>query len=130
MKSAWDFAVHVLNTMPPWLAAILVGWAISVGMTQASKFALPLSVNEGVRELVARLLAFTSAAIPAGVYYTSRSSDSAAAALVMIGAGLWSPLAFAVLQAALRRYFPWLADVLSADKRGKLKFGPADGANQ
>lgn len=130
MTAAWNFVVHVLDTMPAWLAAILVGWAISVGVTQGFKFTLPVGWCEDWRELAARLVAFFSAGLPAAVYYIEQAPGAAIGAvlLVLLGAGLWSPFAFAVLQAVLRRYVPWLADVLSADKRGvvatKLRGGP------
>src|SRR5690606_15171718 len=129
MTAAWNFVVHVLDTMPAWLAAILVGWAISVGVTQGFKFTLPVGWCEDWRELAARIVAFLSAALPAGAYYASQPDPHPIAAfLIMAGSGLWSPLAFAILQAVLRRYAPWLADVLSADKRGvvatKLRGGP------
>lgn len=119
IESAWNSALHVLATLPPWFAAVLVGWAISIGLTQGLKFALPVSWCPDGRELTARVVALLSASLPAGLYYAQTPGAQAAAlVLVMIGAGLWSPLAFAVLQAVLRRFAPWLADALSADKRG------------
>lgn len=119
MTATWNFVLHVLNTMPAWLAAILVGWAISIGLTQGAKFALPVRWCPDYRELAARLLALLSSAIPAGLYYVHQpEATPVLALLVMAAAGLWSPLAFALLQAVLRRYLPWLADALSADKRG------------
>ena len=130
MSAAWTFVLHVLNTMPAWLSATLVGWAISAGLTQTVKFILPVRWDYDGRELAARLLAFLSAFIPAGIYYAEQASATPGVMiLVMIGAGLWSPIAFALLQRVLSRYFPWLADVLSADKRGVLGLGPADGGN-
>ena len=119
MTATWNFVLHVLNTMPAWLASILVGWAISVGLTQTVKFALPVSLAVDLRNALARCLAFLSAAVPAGAYYaTQPEPNPGPALLIMLAAGLWSPFAFAILQAVLRRYWPWLADALSADKRG------------
>lgn len=119
MNAIWNTLLHMLNTMPGWLAAVLVGWAISVGLTQGLKFAMPVRWCPEGRELTARIVAFLSAAIPAGAYYASLPDPHPIAAfLVMAGSGLWSPLAFAILQAVLRRFAPWLADALSGDKRG------------
>ena len=131
MTAAWNFVLHVLNTLPAWLAALLVGWAISVGLTQSLKFAIPVHFCEDWRELISRLVAFMSAAFPAGLYYlTDPTAAPAVAFLVMLAAGVWSPLAFAILQWALRTNAKTagLADVLSGDTRGvlKAKLGKSD----
>lgn len=119
MTTSWNTLLHVLNTMPAWLAAVLVGWAISVGFTQGLKFALPVRWCPDGRELTARIVAFLSAALPAWLYYAGQDgAQPMAGFLVAIGSGFWSPLAFAILQAVLRRFAPWLADALSGDKRG------------
>lgn len=119
MTAFWNTLLHMLNTMPGWLAAVLVGWAISVGLTQGLKFALPVRWCPDGRELTARIVAFASAAFPAWLYYAGQPDAQAVTGLlVAVGSGLWSPLAFAILQAVLRRFAPWLADALSGDKRG------------
>jgi len=121
MTTFWNTLLHVLNTMPAWLASILVGWAMSVGLTQGLKFSLPVRWCPDGRELTARIVAFLTAAVPAGLYYASRPEpEPVSAFLVMAAAGAWSPLAFAILQWALRLSpkTAGLADVLSGDKRG------------
>lgn len=118
MKATWDFIIHVLGTMPPWLASVLVGWALSIGLTQTAKFTLPLSLSANFRHVASRVLAFASAAVPAGLYYWQQHPSFTGLVLVSVAAGVWSPMAFAITQAVLRRYFPWLADALSGDKRG------------
>jgi len=121
MTATYNFALHVFQTLPSWLAAVLVGWAISTGITQSVKFTMPLKVDPDIREMIARVLAFLSAAIPAGMYYADQpGANPAALVLVMTGAGLWSPIAYAILQAVLRRYLPWVAEALSGDSRGVL----------
>lgn len=125
MQAAWDFLLHMLDGMPPWLAAALAGWFISVGVTQTTKFLLPQSVYHGYREQAVRLLAILSAAIPAGILFEVFGGRPPQASMwVALGAGLWSPLAFAILQAILKRYAPWLADVLSQDVRGDTSTRP------
>lgn len=125
MQTVFDFIMHALSSLPGWLAAILVGWAVSVGVTQAVKFLLPLSIYHGYREQATRLVAMLSAAIPAGLTFGMVGGKPPEAVLwVAIGAGLWSPLAFAILQAVLKRYAPWLADVLSQDVRGQTDSRP------
>jgi Mn2+/Fe2+ NRAMP family transporter len=125
MQTAFDFIMHALSSLPDWLAAILIGWAFSAGVTQALKFLTPLSVYHGYREQVTRVIAMLTASIPAGMVYGVLGGKPPEAVLwVAIGAGLWSPLAFAILQAVLKRYAPWLADVLSQDVRGQTDSRP------
>lgn len=125
MKAAWDFLLHALDGMPEWLAAVLVGWLISAGVTQTVKFLVPLSVFHGYREQLTRVIAIVTAAIPAGLAFDFLGGHPPAAGMwVALGAGLWSPLAFAILQAILKRYAPWLADVLSQDVRKDVSTRP------
>jgi hypothetical protein len=119
MQAAWDALVHALGSTPPWLAAVLIGWALSAGLTQTVKFLFPLTWFSAMRELLTRLLAITSAAVSAAAAYIGLGGEGLAVTLVALGAGLWSPLAFALLQAALRRWAPWAADVLSGDVRSR-----------
>ena len=124
MTAAWNFVLHVLNTMPAWLAAVLVGWALSVGLTHGVKFTIPLRVCPDLREVLTRVTAFLSAACCAWLYYASRpEAEPILSFLVAPGAGVWSPVAFAILQWALRlsTKTAGLADVLSGDTRGVLK---------
>ena len=121
MESIWNFITHVLNTMPHWLAAILVGWAISFGFAQAfKKYALPISWDANLRSSVTRILAALTAFVPAFGYMVEHDQPLVATALAGIGAALWSPLAAAALQAILKRFAPWLADALSGDVRGAV----------
>lgn len=119
----WRAGLNVLETMPAWLAAFLVGWVISVGLTQPAKFMIPRDWPPDDREELSRLIAFFSAMLPAGVYYANANGTSYAHLwMVMLGAGLWSPIAFALLIAFLRRggRESLIADVLSGDKRGVI----------
>lgn len=118
----WDGGLHMLATLPPWLAAFLVGWSFSIALTQpAKKLVLSRLKYADDRELYARVLAFFSAMIPSGLYYVKFSEGSYSSLwLVMVGTGLWSPIAFALLIAFLRRggRESFVADVLSGDRRG------------
>lgn len=130
MTATYNFGLHILATLPPWLAAFLVGWAFSVGVTHSIKFTLPVRWCQDTREIIARVTAVLSAALPAGLYYAGQpDAQPGPLALVMFGTGIWSPLAFALLMGGLRRWprGEWIADVLSGDKRGvlKAKFGGA-----
>lgn len=120
MNALWDALLHALESMPAWLAAVLIGWGISVGVTQTVKFWMPLRWDPYLREDVARGVAVMSASFPALLYAMHRDQPALIIMLTATGAGLWSPLAFALLQAALKRYWPWAADVLSQDVRGHL----------
>lgn len=118
MTALWDWFIHALGTLPDWLAAVLVGWAMSAGITQTLKFTVPMSVFHGHREQIARGIAIVTAAVPAGLVFGVLGGHPPGATMwVALGAGLWSPLAFAILQAVLKRYAPWLAEVLSQDVR-------------
>lgn len=120
MQALWDALIHAFGTTPTWLAGILVGWAISAGVTQAVKFMLPLAHPAPGRELFTRGVAVFSAGITTAVYLSAESQPLLRIALSTIAAGLWSPIAFALLQAALRHWWPWAADALSQDVRGML----------
>ena len=121
MESIWNTITHVLSTMPAWLAAILVGWAISFGFAQAfKKYALPISWDPSMRALVTRVLAGTTAFVPAAAYMIEHNEPGVVTALAAVGAALWSPMAAAMLQAILKRFAPWLADALSGDVRGAV----------
>lgn len=119
----WAAGLQILDTMPPALAAFIVGWAFSVGITQPVKASLPAIWHQLDRELIVRLLAFFSAMLPAGLYYArAEGSQPEMLWLVMVGTGLWSPIAYALLIAFLRRggRESFVADVLSGDKRGVI----------
>lgn len=118
MQALWDALMHA--TERPWVAAVLIGWALSAGITQAFKFMLPLASKPAGRELLTRLVAVVSAAVPAAVYMSAESQPIMRIVMTTIGAGLWSPFAFALIQAALRHWWPWAADALSQDVRGVL----------
>lgn len=122
MKALWDSALYMLNTLPPFLAAVIVGWAMSVGLTHGMKFSLPLSLPEGYREAAARWTAFVTAAVPAGAWMANADATPLAIVMTAVCAGVWSPLAFAILQWALRLHpkTAGLADLLSGDKRGVI----------
>lgn len=120
MRELIDTAYHGLNQMPGWLAAVLIGWAVSAGVTQTAKFFMPLAVPEQAREAMTRFIAVLTAAVAAALAMVDRGGNSMEIVLVAIGSGVWSPVAFAMLQAVLRRWWPWAADVLSADVRGVL----------
>lgn len=117
MQAIWDAVLHAFGTMPDWLGAVLIGWAISVGVTQSTKFWMPVRWEPRLREDIARATAVLSAFFPALAYYISQGGNPFYVALTAVGAGLWSPLAFALLQAGLKRWAPGLADVFSADVR-------------
>ena len=118
MREVIDSTYHALGTMPAWLAAVLIGWAVSAGITQTVKFFMPLDTPEAAREAMARSIAVMTAAAAAALVMIDRGGNSLAVALVAIASGVWSPLAFAMLQAVLRQWWPWAADVLSGDVRG------------
>lgn len=120
MQALWDALIHALGTMPTWLAGVLIGWGISAGVTQGVKFLLPLAHPAPGRELFTRVIAVISASIPTAVYLAAESQPLLRIVLSTVGAGLWSPIAFALIQAALRHWWPWAADALSQDVRGVI----------
>lgn len=120
MRETIDTIYHALGTMPAWLAAVLIGWAVSAGVTQTVKFFMPLSISAEQREPMTRLVAVLVAAVAAALVMVDRGGGALAIGIVAVAAGAWSPLAFSMLQAVLRRWWPWAADVLSSDSRGVL----------
>ena len=122
IEEAWNTALHLLATLPPWLAAFLIGWGFSIGVTQFIKFALPETYPRAWREATCRWIAFITAAVPAGAWLQQQGGAAIAVAIVTVAAGAWSPTAYALLIGGLRRWgrTAWIADVLSQDKRGVL----------
>lgn len=112
-------ALSFTAALPLWLAAILIGWAISAGVTQALKFAMPLRWPEELRHEIAYAVALFSAGIPAGLWMIDGGAGYVAMSLTAVAAGLWSPIAFSLLQRGLRASprTVWIADVLSGDVR-------------
>jgi hypothetical protein len=122
MTALWDSAMHIAATMPLWLAAFLIGWGFSVGVTQGMKFTLPEAYPPAWREAMSRWVAFLTAALPAGAWMVQGDASPLSVALVTLSAGAWSPIAYALLIGGLRRSTrtAWVADVLSQDKRGVI----------
>jgi hypothetical protein len=123
IEKTMETVMHIAGTLPPWLAAFLVGWSVSVGATQSFKFWMPATWNEDNREMTTRLVAFCFSAGGCGLYYARTvGADPAVLGGLMIACGVWAPLAFALAQAGLRRWnrTAWVADVLSGDKRGVI----------
>lgn len=119
MNDIWNTITHILSTMPVWLAAVLVGWAISFGFAQMfKKYALPISWDPDLRAMITRIAAGGSAFLPAAIYMINHDADGVDTMLAALGAGLWSPMAASMMQAVLKRFAPWLADALSGDVRG------------
>lgn len=142
-KTIWDLVLHILDTMPWQWATFLVGWLGSIGFVHPLKVGLRryTHVDADDRHLIAWLSAVVSASLLAWVYATQTVPPPlpAAAMLVAILTGIWSPLAFAGLQGFLRaspqlgkrKGFGWLPDLtgvanwLSGD-HGPSKTGGGD----
>lgn len=115
MNAIYDFALRVADTFPPWALAMLLGWLVSIGVTQPLKFVMPLAWPAETRARVAWVVAFGSA-FGTTLYLYQNPLGIILAVIV----GLWSPTAYAILVAFLRHRWPWAADVLSGDVRGIL----------
>lgn len=128
ITSAWNTLLHVLNTLPPWLAAGLIGWSGSIAVTQPVKFLMPLGWDSEMRAVAARVLASLSAFAFTVLGYSAIAPGASGAALMLVAllTAVWSPIAFALLLAGLRRHprTAWAADVLSGDVRGVLAGKP------
>lgn len=122
MVTLWNNLLHILNTMPIWLAAVLIGWAMSFTITHAFKFLTPQSLDAWLREDLNRFVAFFSGAIFSGWWAVEAGYGLMGMTLVAVFTGVWSPMAFALTMMLLRKSpkTEWIADVLTADKRGVL----------
>jgi hypothetical protein len=117
-----DTYLDGLANLPVWAQSFLIGWAFSIGVTQSLKFLFPEFMPAPWREAASRWIAFLTAALPAGLWMLAADASPLACWLMAIGTGAWSPIAYALLIAFLRRFpkLSWIADVLSGDKRGVL----------
>jgi len=111
--------LSLFSALPPWIAAVLIGWACSVALTQPAKFLMPLRWDERKRHAATYAVAVASAFVPALMWMVDARAGYVATVLTAAGAGLWSPLAFALLQRGLRAStrWSWVADILSGDVR-------------
>lgn len=128
IQSAWNTALHILATLPPWLAAGLIGWVGSIAFTQPLKFLMPLGWDSETRAVTARVLASLSAFGFTVLGYQAVAPDASGAAVIVTAllTALWSPMAYSLLVRGLRRHprTEWIADVLSGDVRGVLAGKP------
>ena len=122
IEAFWNTVMHILATMPWPLAAFLVGWIGSVGVTHPTKVALRryTLISAERRGLAAWLTAAVSALAFATLYARGRPGVAPGdVMLVAVLTGLWSPLAFAGLQKFLRaspeigkrKGFTWVPDL-------------------
>lgn len=121
MKTIWDLALHILNTLPWWLAAFLVGWIGAIGITQPLKVAMRRwsRIDPDDRAVVSWATAVLSGLAFAAAYAVEQGASLSAVLMVAVLTGIWSPLAFAGLQGFLRaspelgkrKGFGWLPDL-------------------
>lgn len=116
--------LSLADALPPWLVAVLIGWAVSFATTQPVKFAMPLSWDEQSRHVAAYLVAFASGALPAAMWMGDAGASAVATTMTALCSGLWAPAAFMLWQGGLRALsarwpaFGRLADWFSGDARG------------
>lgn len=115
MKTIYDFILHIYNTLPPPVAVMLVGWAMSISMTQPLKFLMPLKWRADDREIVAQLVAFLS-----GFGTVMYLMPTAMGFFLGTVIGIWSPLAFFILMLMIEKRWPKVKDFMSGDIRGTL----------
>lgn len=118
MTAIYDFLLHVFGTVPAPIVACLLGWAMSFTVTQPLKFFLPLHWHPETREGIAQCVAFVT-----GLCVTVFLMQTWVGFFLGVMVGIWSPLAYYLTILLIERRFPWLADILSGDVRGKL-LGP------
>lgn len=125
MSALWNALLHVLNTIPAWLAAAVIGWVASIAITQPAKFLMPVGWDSELRAVVARALASVSAFVATAFAFRALAPDGALAGMILAAlvTGLWSPIAYSLLVAGLRRSdrLAWIADILSGDVRGGVR---------
>lgn len=125
MSEIYDFLLHVVLTAPLGIKACLLGWIMSITLTQPLKFLLPLGWHPALRERIARAVAFGSAFLTVVVVEPNRTG-------VAWGfiTGVWSPTFYWLLLLWLGgRSWPWAQkarDILSGDVRGTLLGSPQE----
>jgi hypothetical protein len=138
IESVWNTGMHILSTMPWPLAAFLVGWIGSVGVTHPLKVGLRrfTTISAERRGLTAWITAVVSALAFATLYARGRPGVAPGdVMLVAVLTGVWSPLAFAGLQKFLRaspeigkrRGFGWLPDLSGVADWLSGDVGPSKG---
>jgi hypothetical protein len=115
MTGLYDLFLHIIATTPRWAVAILLGWVMSITITQPLKFIMPIEWSSNLREWVARVIAFATACITTVIYLPTMLGW----ALGFI-VGVWSPVAYFLVMKIISHRWPWLADVFSGDVRGVL----------
>ena len=115
MTGFYDFFLHVLSTMPVAVQAILLGWAVSITITQPLKFAMPLRWRPATRARIARIVAFLTAFLTCLIW-----DPVPFGAVLGFMVGVWSPGIYWLGMKIVNRQWPWLSDVMSGDVRGIL----------
>lgn len=113
MEAVYNFVLHVFQTMPPPLAACLIGWAFSISVTQFVKFVFPLEWPSKTRAMFTRFVAFVAALGGTYAYLMTPTG-----LLLGFMVGVWSPFAYWGVLAIVGHFFPWLKDAFSGDVRG------------
>lgn len=116
MEDMIESVLGIYNRLPFPVIACLLGWLVSVGITQPVKFALPLNWYPRTRQIIAQGVAFASAFLT--VYGLIVSPTGIVLGVIV---GLWSPIAYAVAINLLEERYPRLTDILSGDVRGVMK---------
>lgn len=115
MIAIYDAFLHVVDTFPPWLLALAMGWIVSATATHFLKFRLPFSVRPSHRAWVTRAIAFVTAAATTYALLPTRMG-----VLLAVLMGLWSPVFYRLFIVTIQNRYPKAADILSADVRGTL----------
>ena len=109
--SIWRLIVEVVNTAPPWLAASVLTWGITVGVTQTVRAFVPPAWPKLRRHALLSLVAILSA-----LAVTQPLIGGAWGAAVGVCVGLWAVgMYYAAVKITCKRW-PWLCERITWDK--------------
>ena len=118
IRSTWDTILHMLATVPDWVAPIAMAWLISVALTQALKASIG-AIPDSHRNLILRTVAASSAVVVCWALWSDTGLPAGTGIVAGLAVGLWSPLSWAILTRVVGTRWPHLRDILAADGRTK-----------
>lgn len=115
MRAAWDFALHVANTVPDVWVRMAIAWLFATAATQYAKQFLREDLPEKTRHRATQLIAILFGLAASALlwpYDVDWRLGMCFGGLI----ALWGPVAFALAQKVIWHHWPWLGEKLSGDK--------------
>lgn len=110
LTSIWSFLITMVDTAPPWLPAVLLSWAVTVGVTESARQHVPPEWSKLRTHAVMQLVSMLAA-----LAVTQALIGGEWGAVMGVTVGLWAIGAYYLAARIVRRRWPWLFDKFTWD---------------